>query len=81
LFSDRRCKQYAIDMAAAYECGQSIDIRFGLSFFLTGAYAVGEDFYPKAIGCAAYPSSRSRRTLRWSDDRKATLDLGRTEFA
>ena len=81
LFSDRRCKQYTTDMAAAYKCGQSIDIRFGLAGFLTGAYAVGEYFYPEAVACTAYPASCYRRTLRRSDDCKATLKPGWTEFA
>jgi len=68
-------------MAAAYKCGQSIDIGFSLSGFLTGAYAVGKYFYPKPVARTAYPSGCHRRTFRRSDDCKATLESGWTESA
>jgi hypothetical protein len=80
LFSDRRRKQYATNMAAAYQRGQSIYIRFSSSRFLTWNVAIGKQFYPKPVCRTAYPPSCSRCTFQRADDCHATFKPGRAKF-
>jgi hypothetical protein len=81
LFLDRRRKQYATDMAAPYEGGQPIDVRFSLFGLVSRAHAVGEQFYPKSVGCTFYAASGSRCLFRRAYDCKATFKPGRAEFS